>query len=257
MRDLISYWRGGFGWRKAAAAINAYEHYEVTVADVPVHFMRKPGRGPIPIPLILTHGRPWTTQLLQRRPRLGLCPQPSLPDEQPARARTIELDHRWAPHLAVHMFDGATLAHGLSDSPAGLPAWLLERWNSWSDNGGDVESVFTKDDLLTHATIYWATNSIATSMRYHANANRYPWTPAHDHTPVVQAPVGLTFVTYENPPGVGTAGERVRAFKTGPLAGWFNHINVNAHERGGHFVPWENPEAWGSNLRRTFHGHRP
>ena len=52
------------------------------------------------------------------------------------------------------MLDGATLAHGLSDSPAGLLAWLLERWNAWSDNGGDVESVFTKDDLLTHATIY-------------------------------------------------------------------------------------------------------
>ncbi|GAA0842449.1 hypothetical protein ACFQVD_09665 [Streptosporangium amethystogenes subsp. fukuiense] len=37
-------------------------------------------------------------------------------------------------------------------------------------------------------------NSIATSMRYYANANRYPWALAHDRTPVVQAPVGLTFV---------------------------------------------------------------
>ena len=72
------------------------------------------------------------------------------------------------------------------------------------------------DDLLTHATIYWVNNSIATSMRYYANANRYPWAPAHDSTPVVQAPVGLTFVTYENPPGIHTANERVRAFKTGP-----------------------------------------
>jgi hypothetical protein len=81
------------------------------------------------------------------------------------------------------MLDGATLAHGLSDSPAGLLAWLLERWNAWSDNGGDLESVFTKDDLLTHATIYWVNNSIATSMRYYANANRYPWVPAHDRNP--------------------------------------------------------------------------
>ena len=91
-----------------------------------------------------------------------------LTDAQPAdiRARIIELDHRSASHLAVHMLDGATLAHGLSDSPAGLLAWLLERWNAWSDNGGDVESVFTKNDLLTHATIYWVNNSIATSMRY-------------------------------------------------------------------------------------------
>ncbi len=72
------------------------------------------------------------------------------------------------------MLDGATLAHGLSDSPAGLLAWLLERWNGWSDNGDDVESVFTRDDLLTHATIYWVDNSIATSMRYFANANPLP-----------------------------------------------------------------------------------
>jgi hypothetical protein len=127
-----------------------------------------------------------------------------LTEDLPAdvRARIIELDHRSASHLAVHMLDGATLAHGLSDSPAGLLAWLLERWNAWSDNGGNVESVFTKDDLLTHATIYWVNNSIATSMRYYANANRYPWTRAHDRTPVVEAPVGLTFVTYENPPGI-------------------------------------------------------
>ncbi len=155
------------------------------------------------------------------------------------------------------MLDGATLAHALSDSPAGLLAWLLRRWNAWSDNGGDLESVFTRDDLLTQATIYWVNNSIATSMRYYANTSRYPWAPSHDRTPVVQAPVGLTFVTYENPPGIHTADERVRAFKTSPQADWFNHVNVNAHDHGGHFIPWENPDAWVSDLRRTFHGRRP
>ena len=169
----------------------------------------------------------------------------------------MELDRRSASHLAVHVLDGATLAHGLSDSPAGLLAWLLERWNSWSDNGGALESVFTRDELLTHATIYWATNSIGTSLRYYANANRYPWTPAHDRKPVVQAPVGLTFVGYENPPGIRTAAERVRAFEEGPQGAWFNHVNVTAHDRGGHFIPWENPTAWVDDLRRTFRDRRP
>ncbi|UJW30110.1 hypothetical protein L3Q67_33555 [Saccharothrix sp. AJ9571] len=92
-------------------------------------------------------------------------------------------------------------------------------------------------------------------MRYYANANRYPWTPAHDRTPVVQAPVGLTFVDYENPPGIHTTDERVRAFATGPQAEWFNY--VHAHEHGGHFIPWENPDAWVGDLRRTFRGRRP
>jgi pimeloyl-ACP methyl ester carboxylesterase len=60
LRGLVAYWRDGYDWRQAEAAINAYEHYQVSVAGVPVHFMRKPGRGPRPIPLILTHGWPWT-----------------------------------------------------------------------------------------------------------------------------------------------------------------------------------------------------
>jgi pimeloyl-ACP methyl ester carboxylesterase len=60
LRELVAYWRDGFDWRKAEAAINAYEHHQVSVAGIPVHFIRKPGRGPRPIPLILTHGWPWT-----------------------------------------------------------------------------------------------------------------------------------------------------------------------------------------------------
>lgn len=58
LRGLVAYWQDGYDWRTAEAAINAYEHYQVSVAGVPVHFMRKPGRGPRPIPLILTHGWP-------------------------------------------------------------------------------------------------------------------------------------------------------------------------------------------------------
>ncbi len=60
LQELVDYWRAGYDWRKAEAAINAYEHYRVEVEGVPVHFMRKAGVGPRPIPLILTHGWPWT-----------------------------------------------------------------------------------------------------------------------------------------------------------------------------------------------------
>ena len=73
----------------------------------------------------------------------------------------------------------------------------------------------------------------------------------------MQAPVGLTSVTHENPPGIHTADERVRAFKTSPQAEWFDHVNVDAHDRVGHLIPWENPTAWVTDLRRTFHGRRP
>jgi hypothetical protein len=102
-------------------------------------------------------------------------------------------------HRAAHLLAPSTLGYGLSDSPAGLLAWILERWMHWPDNGGDVYSVFTRDDLPTHATIYWTGNAIASSIRTYANNNRYPWTPSHDRTPVVEALTGITFVDYENP----------------------------------------------------------
>ena len=56
-----------------------------------------------------------------------------------------------------------SLAYGLNDSPAGLAAWLLEKFRSWSDCGGNIESRFSKDQLLTQIMIYWATESIGTS----------------------------------------------------------------------------------------------
>ena len=118
----------------------------------------------------------------------------------------------FAVHLAAHVLAPSTLAYGLADSPAGMLAWMLERWANWSDNGGDVERVFTKDDQLTHATIYWAGDAIETSIRTHANNNRYPWTPWHDRWPQVEAPTGITFVGYENPPGVTTSEQRVQHF---------------------------------------------
>ncbi len=119
--------------------------------------------------------------------------------------------------------------------PVGMLAWILERWTNWSDNDGDVENVWTKDELLTNATIYWVTNSIGTSMRAYANAHRYPWTPSHDLRPAVQTPTGITLVGYENPPGVTTE-NRVADFLKSPREPWFNHVNVTAHPRGGHFI---------------------
>jgi pimeloyl-ACP methyl ester carboxylesterase len=357
LQELVGYWRTGYDWRRAEAAINAYEHYLVEVEGVPVHFMRKPGTGPAPVPLILTHGWPWTfwhwskvidpladpgafggdpaeafDVIVPSFPGFGFStPLPDHPDMNfwkvadlwhilmtrtlgyesyaaagcdvgalvtgqlghkyaselyaihigsglkltlfngdrgwdlsggrpipeglPAdvHARIVELEKRFAVHLAVHVLDSSTLAYGLSDSPAGMLAWILRRWMSWSDNGGDIETVFTKDDLLTHAMIFWVNNAIGTSIRTYANNNRYPWTPSHDRQPAIEAPTGITFVGYENPPGVST-GQRVQNFLDSDRAAWYNHVNLSAHDRGGHFIPWEIPGEWVDDLRRTFRG---
>ncbi|MBV9379356.1 MAG: epoxide hydrolase [Streptosporangiaceae bacterium] len=354
LQELARYWAEEYDWRAAERAMNAYEHYLADVSGTRVHFMRKPGAGPDPVPLILSHGWPWTfwhwSKVIDRLadpaafggdpadafevivpslPGFGystptqpdmnfwkiadvwheLMTQtlgharyaaagcdvgalitgqlghkyagelygihigsalkldlftgdrawdysggrpipPGLPDDQ--RHRLAELDRRFAVHLAAHVLAPSTLGYGLADSPAGMLAWILERWMKWSDNGGDIYTVFTRDDLLTHATIYWTGNAIASSVRTYANNNRYPWAPSHDRTPVIEAPTGITFVGYENPPGIHSPQERIESFLASDRAAWYNHVNIAAHPHGGHFIPWEIPEQWTTDLVRTF-----
>jgi pimeloyl-ACP methyl ester carboxylesterase len=62
-------------------------------------------------------------------------------------------------YSAMHRTKPETAAFGLTDSPAGLAAWIVEKLRSWSDCGGDVERRFTKDEILTNVTLYWLTGS--------------------------------------------------------------------------------------------------
>ena len=92
-------------------------------------------------------------------------------------------------HLAVNTQAPQTLAYALEDSPVGLLAWLVERRRAWSDCGGDIEAAFSKDFLLTNASIYWFTRTIGTSMRYYAE--RTPFVPVHDRVPIIEAPTAV------------------------------------------------------------------
>jgi hypothetical protein len=99
--------------------------------------------------------------------------------------------------------------------PPGCSPGSLERWVNWRDHGGDVETVVSKDDLCTHATIYWVTNTIGTSIRTYANKHRYPRDPVpRPPAPHRGPPCGIAFVGYENPPGVRTD-QRVQHFRRG------------------------------------------
>jgi hypothetical protein len=71
------------------------------------------------------------------------------------RQEVISLFETYASHVAVHMLDAQTVTHGLNDSPAGMLAWILQRWRKWSDKNGVFEDVFDRDFILTNATIYW------------------------------------------------------------------------------------------------------
>ncbi|MET8404552.1 epoxide hydrolase [Streptomyces sp900116325] len=169
------------------------------------------------------------------------------------RAGLENLVNTYVSHVAVHMLDASTLTHGLNDSPLGMLAWLLRRWKKWSDKRGNFEENFPRDFILTQATIFWVTQSIGTSIRMYRNAERYPWVPSHNRQPVVEPPAGFTFLLGDAyPPAINTVEERIAAFENGPTRSSFNVVNVNAHMKGGHFVHYENPEAFTSDLVETF-----
>src|SRR5260221_107506 len=67
-----------------------------------------------------------------------------------------------------------TLGYGLNDSPAGLAAWIVEKFRAWSDSDGNVEKRFTKDELLTNITIYWVTGTGASSVRLYYENRKDP-----------------------------------------------------------------------------------
>ena len=68
-----------------------------------------------------------------------------------------------------------TLAFALTDSPVGLAAWIVEKFRAWSDCGGDVESVFSKDQLLANISLYWFTGAIGSSFWPYYARMHGPW----------------------------------------------------------------------------------
>jgi pimeloyl-ACP methyl ester carboxylesterase len=173
-----------------------------------------------------------------------------LPED--TRSRLLRRNKFYVSHVAAHLLDGQTLTHGLNDSPAGLLAWILKRYKTWSDRNGDFEANWPVDDILTFATIYWVTESIGSSIRAYKNASLYPPEPVNDLTPYVQAPASFTFLIGDASPGAESAQERIAIFQAGGGQFYADIRDVHVHEKGGHFGAYENPEAWVADLRANF-----
>ena len=154
-------------------------------------------------------------------------------------------ERKFASHVAVQHLDPQTLAWAMQDSPMGLCAWILERRRSWADTRGDVESRFTKDELLTTMMIYWLSDSFATSVRYYAEAGRNPWKPDHAGQPVVTAPTGITLFEPDMAPG-----------DTAWTESYYNRVFLRVHEKGGHFAPAEEPAILVTDIRDMFRTYR-
>jgi len=134
-----------------------------------------------------------------------------------------------------------TLGYGLNDSPAGMVAWIIEKWYAWTEPfEGDLERHFSKDQLLANATIYWVTETINSANRLYYERDHNPRVRTLEDR--IRVPMGalLTRQRIEHPPL-----EYVQRTFT-DIRRW-----VDAG-RGGHFIMLEEPQMLAEAIRTFF-----
>ena len=334
LADLCSYWSERFDWEAQIGCLSVFNHYKFQANEGKIHFIHAKGKGPAPMPLILTHGWPGSfVEMLKIIPLLtdpaahGFDATdsfdvvvPSLPgfgfSDRPLNEginafRVAEIwvelmqalgydrfaaqggdigagvstalglrhsEHLTGIHLnyipgsyrpyitadtvltpseqafvgyAAEWYDrnGAyahlqatrpqTPAYALNDSPAGLAAWIFEKFREWSDCGGDLYSRFSIDELLTNVTLYWMTETISSSFRMYYDGRRAPLRFAEGE--FLRSPCAIACFPKE----ICT-----------PPRSWvergYNVQRWTEMPRGGHFAAAEEPELLAADLRAFF-----
>ncbi|MET8213996.1 epoxide hydrolase, partial [Streptomyces sp. NPDC005373] len=134
-----------------------------------------------------------------------------------------------------------SLAPALADSPAGLLAWIVEKYRAWSDGGGDLSSRFSDDFVLTQASLYWFTGTISTSFRpYYEYAHGLTRRVERVNVPTA---VALFPADLSRPP-------RSWAERT------YNITRYTHMPRGGHFAAHEEPGLLAHDITEFFRDHR-
>ena len=334
LQSLVSYWREQFDWRKQEAELNRFSQFRCTIDGVDIHFVHERGKGPNPIPILLTHGWPDSyvrykkiIPLLSDPASYGGDPQdafdvivPCVPgfgfsgrktginnfgvSELFSKLMTKELGYgkfaaaggdigsgvtrymafnhpelligihltdigilrnllaaedaglleeelqykknamQWisneGAYMSIQSTKPATLAYGLSDSPVGLAAWIIEKFHAWSDCHGDLQQSFSRDELLTNIMIYWVTNTIGSSAHlYYDNMHSLP-------------PIGYI----EVPTGMAAFPADILL----PPKRWAErNLNITrwtAMQRGGHFTAMEEPQMLAEDIRAFYRPFR-
>jgi pimeloyl-ACP methyl ester carboxylesterase len=157
----------------------------------------------------------------------------SLPEQKYFEAEE-EWEREEGGYEHLQMTRPVTIGHALTDSPAGLAAYIVEKFRAWSDCGGDVETRFDKDLLLTNVMIYWLTGTIVTSfLPYYAYAHDRPTRSKRVEVPTAFAlfPADLS----QPPRELADRGYNVERWTPMP--------------RGGHFAALEEPDLLSNDLR--------
>ena len=164
------------------------------------------------------------------------------PNDEIAKSFLAELRKWWdaeGGYSHIQSTRPQTLGYSLNDSPVGLAAWIIEKFRTWSDCSGDVESVFTRDELLTNVMIYWVTQTINSSTRLYYETREKPLQLSPTNR--VQPPVAVALFPKEigMPP-------RALAERGYNIARW------TVMPKGGHFAAMEQPGLLAHDLREFF-----
>jgi len=335
MRFLAEYWRHSYDWRREEAILNRLPQFRLAIDGFHIYFVHVRGKGPAPLPLIVTHGWPGSfVEMLKLIPLLtdptahggsaddafdvivpslpgyGFSDRPGERGMDPKKIATLwvrlmeELGYKrfgaqggdWGSIISIALgLDHAkrmigihlnyiagrfllggtmnaqpddkiasayleqlrgwwdaeggysheqttkpqTLGYGLNDSPVGLAAWIIEKFRTWSDCAGDVESVFTRDQLLTNIMLYWVTQTAPSSARLYYESRQRPLSLSRSNR--VEPPVAVAVFPKEiaMPP-------RALAERGLNIARW------TEMPKGGHFAAMEQPELLAKDLREFF-----
>lgn len=165
---------------------------------------------------------------------------PKPPDATPEELDYYQRGQAWAMSEGAYGMIQATkpqsLAFGLNDSPAGMAAWIVEKFRTWSDCGGDVEKSYSLDTLCALLTITWVTGTIGSSMRLYAEVARDPGMKRLAEK--TKAPVAVAMFPKDLVPAPRAFGQR-----------WLNLRRWTDMPRGGHFAALEQPDLLARDIR--------
>ena len=257
MKELAAYWTTKYDWRKTETKLNAFPQFRAKVEDYDLHFYHVRGKGPKPMPLILTHGWPGSVVefldvigpltdpagfggsaddafdlIVPSLPGFGFSSKPKgkpigpvtvarlwhklmtqtlgyrkygaqggdwgciitaqlaaeypedlhgihlnsavarpapegatvTAEEREWRAAAAQYSQRESAYSAMQSTKPQTVAFALADNPLGTAAWITEKLKVWSDSANRIESVFTKDQILSNVMVYLVTDTAATSV---------------------------------------------------------------------------------------------
>jgi microsomal epoxide hydrolase len=140
----------------------------------------------------------------------------------------------------IHSTKPQTLGYALNDSPVGLASWMIEKFYSWSDHDGNIESCLTKDELITNIMIYWVSQSINSSIRVYAENARASYMGGLKSSQRVEVPTGISLFPKE------------AQFPRAWAERMVNVASFTVMKKGGHFAALEVPHLYAEQIINFF-----